>query len=174
MNTKIATIKYEYNPLTEKAYLFLFSPILAKLYVDLEFPTRMYSKEDYPDLFENFNAYLVRGIDVGPLHTFINKEGRRIALNTQKCGSPSILNRGFETLTINISHIRGVGIAFGFKYQIKPIPSNIIKPTMIDYCDGVYEYYKSLKKHLEQKSQIAKKIDSKIKSEDETMILDNF
>lgn len=156
---RIATVKYSFNPLTNIASLYLLSPALENLYKELDFPNRVYSRSDY-DLFQDFTAYLVRGISIDKVHEF-ERNGMKYRVFTQKCAVPSLLVNEEDRSTINISHIRAVGIGKGFNYQIRPLPTNRIKQIMLAYSEGVIEYYNCLKNHLALQKTWTKNLDNK-------------
>lgn len=142
---RIATVKYTFDPLTNKAYLYIKSTQLEELYQKLGFSTREYTRDQH-DLYQSYSAYLVRGINIENFHEF-QRNGETFRIYTQRCGFNTLRATDDGREIVNISHARAVGISKGFSYQIRPISQSRATPVMTAYCEGLYEYYSCLKNH---------------------------
>lgn len=154
----IATVKYSSDPISGRAYLYLKSPSLGELYKKLGFDTRNYSRESQ-DLFEDFSAYLVRGIRIDNFYIF-ERHGNQHRIYTQKCANNHILVTDEEgRAAVNISHIRGTQIGKGFTYRVHPLNPTKAKQIMLSYSEGVIEYYNCLKDHVTLQEKWNKNLD---------------
>jgi len=153
----IADVQYKYDPITNKASLYLYSPTIAAMYEEIGFDTRNYESERY-ELLESLSAYLVRGISIENEHRF-ERRGTKYTVFTQKCANCNLLIECDGGWGVNISHIRGVLIGKGFSYKIKPLPVAKTEAVLIAYSEGVREYYRALKSHLDLKRKYDKVLD---------------
>jgi len=138
--------------MAQRAYIYLESPILQKLYEDLKFEVRTYQGEKY-NLFEPFHGFLVRGIAVEKEHN-VERNGQKYCFYTQRVGCSDIwIHNDDHKLGINISHIRGSEIGGGFRMRVKPFPVNRARAIFNGYSEGIIEYYNALKKHMDLKKK---------------------
>lgn len=157
---KIATIRYSESPLNGEAHLFLHSPPLSELYKKLGFPVRDYTRDNY-EIYENFSAFLVRGISIDGTHEFSRGENQ-FRIFTQRCGNCSLVSKDDSgRATVNISHIRGVDIGKGFSYKVKTLNPTKARHIMMIYSEGVIEYYNCLKNHLSLQTKWSKNLEKK-------------
>jgi hypothetical protein len=159
---RIASVKYNFDPVNNTACLFILSPALENLYNKLGFPVREYSSREFSDLLQSYSAYLVRGVSIDNYHEFTHGE-ETIRIYTQKCGlSSSLRIKGsHDSEVINISCARAVGIGKGFTFQVHPLNPNRAKGLINGFCAGLHEYYKCLKNHYDLQETWKKNLDKK-------------